>query len=296
MRHLILLLLFIVACQPTSPVIEKEEYRVGSEALVVALLDNNPPSSVYENEEFYIAARLQNQGAEDITDGYLHIRAEQDLIELEDNFQLNSFQLEGKSYTNPYGGEQIIEFKGKAKPITLSSLESTSVALQACYDYKTIVEEEICIQPTLSSVKIAPESCTMTSLSLSPQGAPVAVSVIEPKSTITGTDQKNVQLKITVTHNGDGVVALPVSSQSLCTTSQLDRKIFNRVQVQGNLGGRTLECRRKGIVILEDGGGDITCTVQTPSGSSSFSTSVYLELSYSYVESIARTMEIERLK
>ncbi|MFH1682272.1 MAG: hypothetical protein ABIA37_00595, partial [Candidatus Woesearchaeota archaeon] len=177
---LLILTLFLVACKSTEQPSLQVDFKQGYGDLVLSTIENNPPNEVYQNSDFKIIVKLENQGAYQLTNGKLKVlgfdnlyisldSTEQDISSLSQNNYL-----EGKSLLNPSGDFTLLSFDAKSKSLFPSAEKyAAPYFIQAEYDYKTELTETICIKPKFydvydSGCKVEPK------VSLNGQGAPLA--------------------------------------------------------------------------------------------------------------------------
>jgi len=290
----LILTLILSACDSGSAN-DPRNFRVGTNGLTMRFIDSAPPDEIPENQIFTIAAELKNDGASDITDGLVLIRVEDDLVSLAHSGNAMPLSLKGKSISNPYGEEYFLEATAQSHPIALTSLQETTVSLLSCYSYQTKFQDEICVKPEINAVSIVPESCTSETIQGSSQGGPVAVTKVEPKPLLSQSGARRVQLKIDIAHKGTGVLTLPVDTRDLCSSGTIRRESFNRVQITGSLGPRPLRCQRDGEIRLEDEKGSIVCEVDVIGEGASFNSPININLAYTYMDSISKTINIKRI-
>jgi hypothetical protein len=180
-----LALMFLAACngggyKPPSD----KDYYVGTQGVVMTLPVKQKVTQVFENSEFYSAIQIKNEGAYGIDDyangvyGYLTINLdtfyisylqegagaessnsgslyEQFLAKFRNDLTLHPDKaivypfpilLEGKSYTNPVGGQDLIELNFLTNKVTgQSESPETQIVYTLCYPYKTIFSKPVCI-------------------------------------------------------------------------------------------------------------------------------------------------------
>ncbi len=136
--------------QPTM-----KDMRKGSKGLEIEFVRNAPPEIIFQNDPtVYINLMLSNLGASGIVNGVIAIGREEDYLSIKE-VRLEGvtvpepvvFNLEGKSLNNPVGGLISLEMDAVSKDITLSKYQDSSLRITACYDYHTIMEESVCLDP-----------------------------------------------------------------------------------------------------------------------------------------------------
>ena len=340
---LLLILLASAACSVKNPFSNKdntkktktEELRTGTDGIKIRFLPNNPPAAVFVGENLQnkvdIAVELVNKGVypqpeerQTIT-GKLYLSGyDKNIIKFDTTNQQPFFDLSkttalyGKTLINSEGGSEVATFSpqvdkdrlkvDKYEPIFLATL---------CYQYKTIAGPSVCIDPdpypTIKQKKV----CEVNDITLTSQGAPIAVTKIEEKAL-----SEKTQFMITVKNVGGGDVlrvgsgtsqaqgtAAAPSQQSGSTidkcdpfgNSKLIKEDIDKVYVEGiTIGDQFLQCwpfaesnakSDKGHIRLQNGEGSIICellkdygtgTAGYPGGSTAYTTPLKIELSYAY--------------
>ena len=181
---MILCMVFISGCGSFSSnkgPISGVNVHTGTSALEMEFLRDSPPRDVYEDQIFKAAILLKNDGAYDINEGYLLVGLEGDYMELlyEYDKKIN-LQLDGRSVEKSVGDEKVEEFVIKAKKIDpQTEMHESSMYFTSCYKYRTEMSETVCIDPDVYNIKPIEKACEVKSISLSSQGAPVAITKIE---------------------------------------------------------------------------------------------------------------------
>jgi len=172
--------------------ITEESLRTGTDSLLMSFYENMPPKEVYEEQAFPIGLVLANKGASDIKNGKIVLSYDDAFLEnlnepwtrndMPTSTTSNSFPLsiEGKSINNPEGETQVYSKNFRAKLIgeNRQSIDASFIAT-ACYDYQTKKGIQICIDPVPFQKTNKP--CEMKAITLESQGAPVAITKVEPK-------------------------------------------------------------------------------------------------------------------
>lgn len=224
-------------------------YRRGSDGLVLDFLSETT-DVLYENErDIEIVAEIRNEGAFpqsddlDSLNGRIWVSGfDRDILDLSprNNF-LSEDELEGKSPYNRRGGFSSILVEGDVLqlPEGLPSLDQT-IKVSATYEYKTIANPEVCIDPEPRSTKIKERVCRVrdySTISLSNQGAPVAVTGVDEEVTSEG-----ILFKIYVRNVGDGrVIDRTVVDQDPNAMGGYERDEVDEVYISEiNLGVRPM--------------------------------------------------------
>lgn len=210
MKKIILLLIILLAACKTNPLYApaKIEYHTGTTGLEITTIKNMPPETVFESGEFTVAIELKNKGASDITDGIISI-AGLDPKYTTMNKEQELFEIAGKSPAYPEGGYDIQHFK--LKNILFpdgKETHRTPFTIVAHYDYQTQATIEVCINADIYSY-VKTEGCEVKNIAVSGgQGAPVAVTLVEPSISLISDDlsQVDAAFGIHLENKGKGTV------------------------------------------------------------------------------------------
>lgn len=207
---LFLLLLFVTGCsqfggsQPGSI----PNYRQGYGAVDVHLLPQMPPKEIVEGSPFRIAVNIQNKGAYDTGAGEVHILGLSDVWTPLFFSSVSLPPLRGKSLEAPDGDQFIAEFNSRMTqlPPGASEYKSKFWALVK-YDYTTTGQLDVCVNSELQiGVNTKSQGCSVrNSVSLSGQGAPIAVTNVEEVVSRTPSDA-TIQFTLKVENRGKGDV------------------------------------------------------------------------------------------
>ena len=163
----------------------------------------------------------------------------------------------------------------------------------ACYKYKTEASATVCIDPDPLSVNPEDKVCRVQNVGMGSQGAPVAVTLVEPHIA-----RNRAQFKIYIANVGKGTVIESVNGRvpiDRCHTL-LKRDQVDKVEVRAFLSqNQLLDCKPE-IVRLVNGKGFVYCTLGNlePTGEA-YQTNLNVELFYGYRDSIATRVEVLRL-
>jgi len=297
---ILLLCLFLVGCAGQAD-FSMQDLRKGTNGIVLKFLDDQPPTTIIENDRFVMTLNLQNDGAATAKNTILNLGVPSEYI----NADLNSatmngdpttlqFDLEGKSMKNPNGGLSILMIPATALPITTSKKQQVTIAGQICYDYETVAEANICANYDPSyQLKVFP--CKPKAISLSSQGAPVAITKIDVKPKYTPEGRLATSLTITLQNKGTGRVIEAGQSAAVCSSRGDLTKVWDRVIVTAVMAGKKINCK-KDYVTLENNKAEITCegTVENVQGPYVAPLQVYLD--YGYTQTLSKQFYIERIK
>jgi len=229
---------------------------------------------------------------------------------------LSGMFLQPASAINPKGGFDSTEFEGKIKADKIIVDQYDPVILATvCYPYFTKASPTVCIDPFPFEHR-EEKVCEIGSVTLSSQGAPIAVTKVEQEAA-TG----KIQFKIHIKNVGDGDViwnkeGLDELTPLLNRCSPLgggilNRKDFDRVQVESVIIGNVDMLKENrcspftdgtagttNIVKLFNGEGFVICTLNVRdlgSIQSAYTSPLNIELRYAYRSSISKKIKISKL-
>lgn len=317
---LIIALLLISSCSltgkkgtSTSKSSKREDIRTGTQGIVISFLPNAPPDKIVVEQgadsrlnSFEVILDIRNKGAypqpEDgvpapiakvFLTGY-----DRNVIFFEKNpplEDLSSKPLDGKSTINPNGGQDLITFKGYVNIENLN-VEKYEPTLQAttCFQYWTVAGPSVCIDPDPYSTVSGKKVCEAQDITLSSQGAPIAVTKIEEEAFASKT-----QFRITVKNVGAGDVFKDKALEKCGPEGEkIVREDIDKIYVrQVKIGNKELLCgpfidrpnadvrERAGYIRLINGEGHIICELQSgdySSTKSAYTTPINIMLLYGY--------------
>lgn len=267
-----------------------DSIRSGTQGLDMSFSPNLPPSQLFDTSELVASLEVRNRGVNDLERGDCIIEFsgfDSNIIRGGDKRQLCN-DLPGKKVTNPEGGFNTIEFKSSSISLPRDVNEyNPNIVANACYEYKTVASPQVCIDSNLLELGSGSKACDVRDISLSGQGAPVAVTNVDVK--MVGT---KAIFQIGVSNKGSGDVVSPQSSIQRCPTG-LDYNDYDEVKYSVDLsGGDLIDCTPKdSMVRLENGRGLITCSFEVGK-KQAYETPLRIELDYNYQQSIRRQLKI----
>ena len=287
-----------------SPI--EAQIHKGTEGLRMEFVQGQPPINTWENTDFPITVRIQNEGAYDIQRGALAITGELYFISDEPLY----FDLEGKSQFNPEGGFSFEKFSATSGTVEEDKTDSFYVV--ACYDYETDASATICINPRVMETdnKIERGECITGIVTVGGgQGAPVAVTSIEQEILPIGQDMLRMNLKIHVSNLGRGKVVSKEQDAYMkeCTGQTPDQKDSGKIRVDNiqfsnyRLGNTeaAINCPnlKENMITLNNGQFTIECYADMDTeiiGSVAFTTPLLVEMSYGYTQiSTSKSIKIK---
>ncbi|MBS3103012.1 hypothetical protein J4458_06245 [Candidatus Woesearchaeota archaeon] len=322
----LLLIVILAGCKNSQTKGAKSEQAfTGTQGLVVNFLPNNPPDKLIADSnqvEIPILIEVRNRGtypAPDKSERW----SENDVIFLsgfdpklipnwrvdnkdsgEENpkISLSLKSLEGKNILNPEGGYDSAEFVGS---LDISNLKidryKPSFLVTACYNYVTRATPTVCIDPNPFSLTKEKKICDVKAVSLTNQGAPVAVTRIEEEIL-----RNSFNFKIYFKNVGGGDV-IAVDKLNRCapapSSEKLDRKDIDLVKiVDVKLSDESIKDSCKPVAEVDgsrdyarlfNNEGFIVCSApKREEIKTAFTTPLSVELLYGYRNSISKTVEI----
>lgn len=280
-------------------------FHTGTQGLVMNFMKNAPPDRMFDGDRVDFLVEVQNKGAYPETDsfqGYLYISG-YDVNAFQDygwdNGNILPSSLQGITENNPVGGYATKTFRATVKVPFEGDSYSPTMVVSSCYNYKTIAEASICIDPEPYRTSDEPQVCSIHDVSLSGgQGAPIAVTRVEEDVT-----KDKVIFKIYVKNVGGGRVFTTDAFNNNKCPSLLDFSDVNKVVLDGGSLGVQLpgagqaECTPRGTfddpIRLVDGYGVMTCFFAKPiTSGSAYTTTLQVRLDYGYTSTIQKTIKI----
>jgi hypothetical protein len=299
---IILTLSLILGCAPQQNAQQQgnEEYRVGSQGLVLRFIPNLPPVKNYPGA-FATIIEIKNTGAAEVG-------ASGDRVYLS-GFDPNIITgiplagapippgLEGKSYYNFEGGYDTVEFSGEIRFFEEIDRIPATLLATACYNYETIAVANVCVDPDPYSPISRSKVCDPASVEMkATQGAPVAVSSVQVEPA-----KGKTKFKIIITNVGTGTVfkygADYINKCSPYDQSGLRYDEVDYVQLSDvRIGGTSIADSCKPVddnhVRLSQGRGTIFCEMDGLQGSDAYKTPLVIDLAYGYRDTITTSIEI----
>lgn len=336
----ILFLVFVIGCTGSYPITGVDIYR-GTDGLTLEFIEDTPPDEVFEKTIIPLGIILKNEGAYDITDGYITFSLEEDYMLLDKTSTRTSkrgrkdyderfdwidderilweagkpqikFSLNGKSVENAEGEQEIMTLKSEVRALEeLSQIHESSILATACYDYKTQLAANVCVDTDIYNLKGVVKPCEVRDLSFSSQGAPVAVTRIETE--IMPMDIPNMvrpQFLIHIQNKGDGLVIKkePEVISDACSEKPLNYTKLGIIFINVYLGGdqKKLSCdvtdkeedndEKIEIVKLRDNKGVARCVLEDgiDEKEGTYPSPLKIELDYGYTHTISTEVIIKK--
>jgi len=293
----LLTLALLVGCagvpRPEKETIRIPEVNVGTEGIVMDFMQNSPPAEVYEDTWIQGIINIKNKGTSDITNGYYSISTERQYAELIYDQAVGTFNIKGKSSFYPEGTEDRIEFRLKTKTLDpLTERYSTTLSFNACYPYQTSATLLTCVDTDIAG-RVTQKTCTPRTETFSRgQGAPIAVTSIDPRMFPHEDPQKiTPEFVITIDNLGKGEVVHPSQIIDACTGRPLGD--INQVNVQASLSDNQLNCRPE-TLRLKKGINKVVCRLDQgiPLTYGTYNAPLTVKMSYGYIDNIVKNFAI----
>ena len=298
---------------------------VGIEGLKAEFIKNAPPQQVFENSNFPIMLKINNNGAYSITEapkGFMSLGTT-DIAKpsFQPNIQASaekdnavSFVVDGKTTINPKGGEIILLFDTKTGKLDESSQSKPStISATLCYPYKTTLSTTVCIDPDIAGVRPGKKACSVKTLAFSGgQGAPISVTKIESQMIPNG-DKVEPLFTIYIENRGSGKPLNIDSYSKFCfkdaLTEQEKKTFYDTAIVKAYRSGdqttNQLVCNRNikgssdkltGFVKFTDKKDSITCsfTEGIDKNSDAYTSPLRIEIDYGYEQTISTNFVIQK--
>lgn len=294
---MMVLLVFVSGCVGILPGkgigVNYEAVYSGTEGVVVSFLKNAPQEKLYADLPFKIGLDVANLGAED-TDAYLNIGFEKEYMSLEESMPFPIINLEGKDAYNLEGSHTYEFFNAKTtQPVAMGESHKALISVTYCYDYSTIAMMDVCIDTDVYGKRLK-KVCTVSDKSLSSQGAPLAVKKVEVEMLPISQDNIKSHFMIHIQNVGNGDVMEKGDSLNVCK-GHVQGVEWDLVSVKATLSKEALSCKREGVVRLDDGKAEISCTSSSISyDKGTYTAPLVIKLSYGYYSIITKEVEILR--
>ena len=251
----------------------------GSEGLAISYLDSAPPDVLYDGTDFKVGLLVHNKGAKDVGDAVVSVSTLDKYFAIPNN-PAKSVSVKAKSFFRRSGEKKPLFLSGSVRDGSVD-YDGLTVPLitTVCYSYTTHVEENLCIDPDIYNLDERQKACAVRDLVLQDQGAPVAVTRVE-ESIIEDDGALDVYLKAHIRNLAGGLVA-NAPPATLCGSGSLGEKQVDRLKVSGKLGTIPLTCGVNGIVRMDAGEADITCTARL-TAKEEYTTTLTMDITYGY--------------
>ena len=338
----LILILLIAGCKSKAATAKKtsmQDIRTGTDGLSASFLPNNPPDTIHLDRsgknDISVVVQINNKGVYPQPEergrapsGKIYLSGyDPNIIKFADagstySRDLGIYSLYGKSPINLNGGSDLATFKGSIDYDTLNVEKYEPILLATvCYNYVTIAGPSVCIDPDPYSTANQKKVCNVHDVTLTSQGAPIAVVGIGEEATT-----QKTQFKITIKNVGNGDVLRttttpsdseqPTNPVEKCdpyggtgSNSAADNKItredIDKVYLKEvSIGQQNLQCwpfsgenvkGETGFIRLLNGQGSIICEYGKESyagGTTAYTTPLKIVLTYVYKTTAQRAITI----
>ncbi|MBN2052210.1 hypothetical protein JW756_01785 [Candidatus Woesearchaeota archaeon] len=320
LSSLIFSLIFLLsACGGYNPQPKEVNYFQGIKGLEMNFWDNSPPEEIYEESTFTTSLLIENRGAFDVLEdrhGVLSIgfdpfyidssgiQGSDRIVVSSNSLIVKGIQLPGKSQYYPTGMQTFLSIPGFKirKIIGQREKPTTQLSASLCYPYTTTFSGLVCVDLSTAGENLRKQICYQQDLSLSDQGAPVAVSSIEVENQPVGQSVVRPVYVIHIKNKGSGTVLSPTYNpaelERVCSFQDLNRQDFNTIQIEAYLSdSKQLICNPNPVRLVE-GEGFARCQVGEEDlvlGHQNYEAPLSIKLDYVYITSLSKELGIKRI-
>jgi len=297
---LLLVLVVLSGCQPgllqRKETARLPEVKTGTQGIELFLTPGSPPKEVYENSRFTMLAVLSNLGAHDVEDGIYSVSYEPQYVYLAKQQAQGHFAVRGKSEFNPQGQERLVNLQFDTKPLGPQTQSyTTTISFNACYPYQTIAPIIVCIDTDITR-KLPGKVCAPKAQVLpGGQGAPVAVTMIEPRMLPADMPGRTMpEFVLTIKNLGKGSVVKQELYPEACSGRPLGEDGWNIVGVNAELSGEPLTCTPAKIKLKAEGDTKVVCRLENGIDTrlGTYTTPLTVVLDYGYMTEISTQVKI----
>ena len=299
-------------------------FYTGSEGLVIDFYENAPPDTVFASSEnnpgstnlesiIPVDVTIKNKGTYDLNSsnpGFIIMSYDDHYFEnIEQQQYLGPYMvdvpiiLHGKSIYWPQGEEELRHVADlKVRPLQGQiATPKTQILLTSCYPYQTLFNKEVCMDMNIYSQDVRPQACSSEILELEDQGAPIAITRVEPTFLpVTQTDNQGFvtpRFSIHIENVGGGVswnYDDSVLVRDACSLRASDKTTENELTVNAWLSTESLVCRPEPIRLIQNQV-DVICETRNPVKiQTNYMTTLRIEIDYLYTDSVSKTIQITR--
>jgi len=282
------------------------ETATGTKGLALSFLANAPPKRVLDAEQFDIVVELQNLGAEPI---------ERVLLDLS-GFDPNTLRVGGTTRivdnldgtrVTKVPGYTVEEWSASINPESIIDTYIPALLVTGCYSYRTVAAATVCIDTGFGKSDVGSKACSPANIKISQgQGAPVAVVKVDPEVFLGSGNQYQMQFRIYFKNVGPGMLFQAdrdgAENENLEACPAIDYDYQNKVKVDRIVLGSVVNPElsiplicQPGIsdqITLYDNQGLIICQTNGDLGQDTYQTTLFVELSYGYTQSIKKQITV----
>jgi hypothetical protein len=299
-----LALLALVACQPAGRTEPKpQDFRSGTQGLVLEFVPNVPPFRIYDTEQAFNAQLVvHNRGAFEVGgpgDRVYLAGFDPNVITGIPTTGVQIPRIEGKSAFNSQGGQDVVTFQGGIRVITADKLPLPLQAT-ACYSYETQASANVCVDPNPFAPTVRQRACVPANAGTGSQGAPIAVTNVElearPQKTLFKVNVANVGGGDVFRYGGEYLVKCSpfLPPESSLRFDEIDHVDVVDVQVSGRSILQTCKPLDRGTLRLTGGSGSFFCELGNIPAGPAYVTPLTVTLRYGYRNVISKQAELVR--
>ena len=294
----LVLVLFLQSCTGGGQTnfVSDDDFRKGTSSVSVNFVKDLPPQELLEDSVFQVGVEVQNNGAYNITNGFLNINYDQAYVDLFTTPNKN-LDLDGRNRFLKEGETDSFFFEGKTRVLeTESTRRTVPLIATMCYQYQTILDEVLCLDSDfISNRDTGVEVCKAENKKYGGQGAPVVIREVNYNVIPTETNQAKTTFDILIQHKSasQSLVIDSDNYRSACSSNIGDSNL-NVVKFQVSLSDQVLDCGDN-FVTLRNDEARIRCESQPiPEIFLPFEAPLYIELDYGYMASVSTSFDILR--
>lgn len=288
---IILLVCLLVACIPLKQR-PSTDLHIGTQGLEMEFIENAPPDSVYEMNTIPLVLSVKNNGASDITNGYIAVGVDKYINLI--SSPLTFLNLRGRSVYSPEGDARYINLRANAKEIDpQSQIHSAEIRATACYPYQTRATANVCIDTTVYKPQVKNKACEVKPIKLSGgQGAPVGVTRVDTNMIPLEDGMLRPEFIIYLDNLGKGLIIDSGYVREACSAFSYGSSYYNVLRANVRLSDTILSCDQK-IKILDKKDNFIKCIGEPlESTRGTYPAPLSIELDYGYMHSISKIIKI----
>ncbi|MFQ5475019.1 MAG: hypothetical protein ACE5DM_04240 [Candidatus Nanoarchaeia archaeon] len=295
---IMILVLLLTGCKTRDEAVISTNYRMGTEAMKMSFIKNMPTDTIFSGEVFNIGINLENVGAHEILNGKITVSGyERNQYEFEGG-NTQKFQLQGKNMFTPAGEQAPVIFNVKSTcfPAMAQQIRTdlkTTFRATACFTYATVASTQVCVDTNpLSSQTAKKKVCDVKAIELSGgQGAPIAVTKIEPSMIPIGNGVKARFLIHLKNLNTKGVVYATDAVQDNCERSDLQ----NKVLFGARLSNQLMDCTPQGEITLRLGEETlVSCETDLGLAGGVYETDLSVGMEYAYSQDVSKQVTVKK--
>ncbi len=280
-----------------------EDIEQGSDGLIIEFIEGAPPPDVIEGSLIQAGIIMENKGTSDVKRGYLLLGYEKEYIKLsswqgkgiDDRITID---IQGKSLALPEGMEDVDIVNLEIMDIGPQREKAdTTIYVTVCYDYHTKGHSNVCVDTDVYNLKPREKACNAADVSLSDQGAPVAIKRIESRMIVSKEGGVvRPQFIIHFENVGDGTIIAHGRADIACSAQPLSTDDINVLKVSAVLSDLPLSCKPELLKLRKDSDYTI-CTLEEGIDEtiSSYYTPLTITADYGYMQTISKGISIRKI-